>query len=171
MMAGRALVVALVLNSLVSAAGTVATMRIATGPCVPSASSMNSAEATTPFPPMELSNVDLPFSAVNVHQPSPSRGLISLPTTISTFSTGKHYMFVVRSLSSLALRALDNETSYVGDDGHQTSICGLGTIFNLLNNSLSSDGLWVSASPNMSCRLRSVQAFLCPRRNTPYSIT
>ena len=59
-------------------------------------------------------------------------------------------MFLVRPQTSLISRAVDYETSYVGAGGRQTSICEQGEIFTLQDNALSSDGLWVSAAPNIS---------------------
>lgn len=96
---------------------------------------------------------------MDVRQSSALGELSTMLTAVPTPPTGKDYIFTIRSLSSLATRAVDNETSYVGADGQQTSICEHGTTFTLLNNSLSSHGLWVSASPKLSCRFYSCLNF------------
>lgn len=44
----------------------------------------------------------------------------------------------------------DNEIAYVAAGGRETSVCGQGEIFTLQDNTLSTDGLWVSAPPKTS---------------------
>ena len=159
-MAGRTLgaMVAFAANTF---AGITSTVRIPTGTCIPnivaigpeitgltmgSYASLYPAMLNTPTEPTQI-------------LPSSSTSIQSSPTSVVTpTSTAADYLFEVKRSTSVILRDVDNGTSYLGAGGLETSACDQGEIFTLQDNALSSDGLWVSAAPNISWKPFAVSA-------------
>ena len=148
-MAGKALCAILAFSAAIAGAmavGMVNTIRVPTGPCAPS---IEPTGATTycstsrPGVPLNTNSVELSAS------PSFSTQSLSAPAATLIFPAYQ-YLFEIRSLSSPTSRVVDKKKAYLAAGGMQTSNCGQGEIFSLQDNALSSDGLWVSASPNTS---------------------
>lgn len=132
------------------AAGIVSTIRIPTGPCVPYMQPTNSAMAGFPLAPGVVPMSTLATRPLNASASPSSNGQNSSSFATTSGSTSNDYVFQVRPQTSLTRRGVDNGSAYVGAGGRETSVCGQAEIFTLQGNTLSTDGLWVSATSKTS---------------------
>jgi hypothetical protein len=132
------------------AAGIVSTIRIPTGPCVPYMQPTHLAMAGFPLAPGVVPISALPTRSLDASASPSANGQRSSLLAAASGSTSNDYMFQVKSQRSFPSRGVDNEIDYVAAGGRETSVCGQGEIFTLQDNTLSTDGLWVSAPPETS---------------------
>lgn len=143
-MACRALYVTLGIPAAI-AAGIVSTIRIPTGTCVPDIQPTYLATAGFPLALGMLPIPALPTRSLDASAPPSANGPRSSPLAAASGFTTNDYMFQVKPQTSVSPRDVDNRPAYVGAGGRETLACGQSEIFALQDNTLSADGLWVSA--------------------------
>lgn len=127
------------------AAGIVSTIRIPTGPCIPAIQPTHLPMAGFPLTLGVLPIPALPTRSLDASPPPSANGPSSSPLAAASGSTMNDYIFQVKAQTSVPPRDVDNGPAYVGAGGRETWVCGQGEIFTLQDNTLSTDGLWVSA--------------------------